>query len=129
MRIFKTRGFARFAKVERINDAMLADAIRHAEAGLMKADLGGGLIKLRVARLGQGKRGGYRTLIAYRSGVRAVFLFGFAKNERDNVSRQQLTDLKSAAGEILKRSNDDIATDIADGRLQEVHHEETNQKG
>ena len=124
MRVLKTRGFARFARAEGIGDNALAKAIRQAEAGLIDAGLGAGLIKLRVARAGQGKRGGYRTLVAYRSGTRAVFLFGFAKNERENVSPGQLEDLKAAAGDILRRSEGDLSDDIAAGRLQEVDYAE-----
>lgn len=124
MRVFKTRGFARFAKAEAISDDTLAKAIRQAEAGLVDADLGGGLLKLRVARAGAGKRGGYRVLIAYRIGDRAVFLFGFAKNERDNVSPDQLADLKAIAADILNRSDDGLDDDMAAKRLQEVDYDE-----
>jgi hypothetical protein len=124
MRVFRTRWFARFAKAEKITDDRLADAIARAERDLIDADLGGGLIKQRVARPGKGKSGGYRTLIAYRAGSRAVFLFGFAKNERDNVSDAQLADFKAAAGEILTRSRDAIAEDIFAGRLLELDYDQ-----
>ncbi|MGO9172432.1 MAG: type II toxin-antitoxin system RelE/ParE family toxin [Rhodomicrobium sp.] len=124
MRVFKTRGFARFAKAEDIADTVLAKAVAQAQAELIDADLGGGLIKLRVARPGSGKRGGYRTLLAFRAGSRAIFLFGFAKSERENVSLDQLADLKAAAADILRRSDDGLAQDIAAGRLQEVDYEE-----
>jgi hypothetical protein len=124
VRIFKTRGFARFAKAERIGDDVLANAIRQAEEGLVDANLGGGLIKLRVARPGQGKRGGFRTLAAYRKGTRAVFLFGFAKSERENVTTHQLEDLKAVAADILRRSDDGLREDVAAGRLQEVNYED-----
>jgi hypothetical protein len=69
----------------------LERAVRDAENRLVDADLGGGLIKQRVARLGQGKRGGFRTIIAYRRGTRAVCLFGFAKNERENLDDDELS--------------------------------------
>ncbi len=124
MRVFKTRGLARFAKTEGITDAALARAIRQAEAGLIDADLGAGLIKLRVARPGGGKSGGYRTLIAYRATQRAVFVFGFAKNERDNITSDQLADLKAAATDILKRSGANLAEDIEAGRLLEIDYDE-----
>jgi hypothetical protein len=62
MRVFKTRSFARFARQEMISDEALAKAIRQAETGLIDAELGGGLIKLRLARPGSGKRGGYARL-------------------------------------------------------------------
>lgn len=79
MRIFKTKWFVRYVRQEHISDHGLRDAIERAERGLIDADLGGGVIKQRVARTGQGRSGGYRMLIAYRSGNRAVFMYGIAK--------------------------------------------------
>jgi len=78
LRVFKTKWFARFSRREGITDGKLAGVLRRAEGGIVDADLGGGVIKLRVAREGKGRSGGYRFLIAYRFGVRAVFLYGFA---------------------------------------------------
>lgn len=66
MRIFKTKSFSRFAKRERINDAVLCEAIERAEKGILDADLGGNIIKQRIARKGQGRSKGYRILIAVR---------------------------------------------------------------
>ena len=99
---------------------------RTAERGLINADLGGGVIKQRVARAGQGKRGGFRTLIAYQAGERAVFLFGFAKRERDNISEAQLADLKALASDMLERSDDVIDEAIAEGLIQEVDYDGYN---
>jgi len=65
---------------EGIADSSLLEAIERAEQGLMDADLGGGLIKQRVARKGQGRSGGYRTILAYRARDRAFFILGFAKS-------------------------------------------------
>ena len=84
MRIFKTKWMVRFMRRERIADESLKEAIERAGQGLIDADLGGGLIKQRVARSGQGRSGGYRMIVAYREESRAVFLYAFAKNERDN---------------------------------------------
>jgi hypothetical protein len=67
VRIFKNKAFIRFAKKAGIGDAALCAAIRDAERGLMAADLGGGVIKQRIARHGQGKSGGFRTLIVFRA--------------------------------------------------------------
>lgn len=78
MRIFKTRWMARFARKAGIDDALLVEAIDRAERGLIDADLGGGVIKQRVGRSGQGRSGGYRTLIAFRFGDLAFFIYGFA---------------------------------------------------
>lgn len=78
MRIFKTRWMARIARKAGIDDALLVEAIDRAERGLIDADLGGGVIKQRVGRSGQGRSGGYRTLIAFRFGDLAFFIYGFA---------------------------------------------------
>lgn len=129
MRVFKTRYFARFARQESIFDEMLAKAIRDAENGLIAAELGGGLIKLRIARHGQGKRGGYRTLIAYTKGRRAVFLLGFAKNEQENIDPKQLADLKAAAFDILSQSDHALDARIEEGRLQEVDYDHEEDEG
>ena len=64
MQVYKVKVFARFQRRERIADKALANAVRNAEDGLVDADLGGGLIKQRVARPGHGKSSGYRTVIA-----------------------------------------------------------------
>lgn len=101
MRIYKLKAFARFQRREHIADASLAKAIRNAARGLVDADLGGGLIKLRVPRPGAGKSGGYRTIIAYRREVRAVFLYGFAKSERDNIDDDELASFRRRAAGLL----------------------------
>lgn len=83
VRIFKTKRFAKFARREGIADESLREAIERAERGTIDADLGGGLIKQRVARPGKGRSAGYRVIVAYRTKERAVFLFGFAKSKRE----------------------------------------------
>jgi hypothetical protein len=120
MRIFKLKNLARFTKREGIADTSLVTAAWAADRGLVDADLGGGLIKQRVARSGQGKRGGYRMLIAFRSADRAIFLYGFAKNERDNVDDDQLATLWDIAALWLQADAGKIARAIADGLLTEV---------
>ena len=101
----------------------LCEAIEQAERGLVNADLGGGLIKLRVARPGQGKRSGYRMLIAFQSKLRAVFLFGFAKSELDNIDDDQLATLREIAAVWLTASAQKIERAIKDGFLIEVRHD------
>jgi hypothetical protein len=121
--IFKTKTLARFTKCERITDASLGEAIKRAERGLVDADLGGGLIKQRVARAGQGKRSGYRMLIGFRSKLRAVFLFGFAKNDLDNIDGDQLATLRETAALWLAADPQKIERAIRDGLLIEVRHD------
>jgi hypothetical protein len=92
LRIFKTKWFARFARRARIGDRLLQEAIERAERGIVDAEAGG-VIKQRLTRQGQGRSGGHRVLIAYQRSRRAVFLYGFAKSERDNIADDELATL------------------------------------
>jgi len=123
-RIFKTQWFSRFARRERIADARLVEAVRRAESGLVDADLGGGVIKQRVARPGRGRSGGYRVLMAFRPSDRAVFMLGFAKSGRDNVTPDELESLKRAAVLWFASDTVRIETAIAEGVLAEVNYED-----
>jgi len=120
LRIFATKVFAHFARGERLDDVRLCEAIARAERGLIDAELGGHLIKQRVARLGGGRSGGYRTVIAYRASQRSVFLYGFAKNERDNIDDRELNDLKKLARLYLAYSDSQIAVALESTELKEV---------
>jgi hypothetical protein len=125
VRIFKTKALARFMKSEAISDHSLVAAIETAKRGLIDADLGGGLIKQRVARPGQGKRGGFRMLIGFRPD-RAIFLFGFAKNERDNIDDKQLMTLREIVASWFAADDRKIAQALRDGLLIEVKHGKEN---
>jgi hypothetical protein len=120
MKIFKTKQLSRFAKQEDISDASLREAISRAERSLIDADLGGGLIKQRVARKGQGRSGGYRMIVAYRMEHRAIFLYGFAKNELDNISSNDLKELREIGKIFLNASPKEITAAIEDNQIQEV---------
>jgi hypothetical protein len=120
MKVYATKTFRRFQRKESISDAALVAAADRADAGLIDADLGGGLIKQRIARPGQGKRSGYRTIMAYRAGERSVFLYGFGKNERDNIDGDELARWKIAGRVILEGDADWIDSAMADGHLTEV---------
>ena len=124
MRVLKTRGFERFAKSEGITDVQLVAAIKAAERGLIDADLGGGIIKLRIARPGKGKSGGFRTLIAYKVKARAVFLYGFAKSARANIAPSELETLKLAAADIQASTDNVITTMVEERKLLEVDYGE-----
>jgi hypothetical protein len=101
LEIYKVKAFLRFARAEGIKDARLIEAVERANAGLVDADLGGGVIKQRVAREGQGKSGGYRTILLFRQGERAIFAYGFAKNDKDNIDRTELAAFRKAAALFL----------------------------
>ncbi len=120
MRIFKTKWFVRFARDERISDDSLRHAIERAERGLVDSDLGGGIVKQRVARTGQGRSRGYRLLVAYRAGDRAVFLYGFAKKERANIGDDELATLREIAAAWLEADADRLESAIQEGVLQEA---------
>jgi hypothetical protein len=102
----------------------LTEAIFRAEQGLIDADLGGELIKQRVARKGQGRSGGYRMIVAYRVMNRAVFLYAFAKNERENIGQDELTELRKLGQNWLNAPEHTIDEAIDDGDLKEVDRDE-----
>ncbi len=120
MRVFVTKVFARFARKEGLKDERLREAIARAERGQIDADLGGSLIKQRVARPGRGRSGGFRTVIAFRAAQRSVFLYGFAKNERDNIDATELDDLKKLARQFLGYTENQLAEALKEAELKEV---------
>lgn len=120
MAIYKTKEFARFARREGIADAALRDAATRAGRGLVDADLGGGLIKQRVARQGQGRSGGYRTLMAFRAGARTVFVYGFAKSERENIGPDELDFWRRVATALLTMDAAQTLTMLAGREIMEV---------
>ena len=101
MRLLKSVIFERFARKRKISDAVLWEAIKRAETGLIDADLGGGVIKQRVAREGEGKRGAFRTIVIFRSGERAFFVYGFAKSKQANIKQDEKASLKKIAPYLL----------------------------
>lgn len=111
---------ARFVRRENISPDRLREAIERAQKGSIDADLGGGLIKQRIARLGAGRSGGYRTIIAFRSGNRAVFLYGFAKSERDNIGSDELAELRRIGANWLNAAKETLASALNEGALKEV---------
>jgi hypothetical protein len=123
LRVFVVKAFRRFQRKERISDEALCEAIGRAEQGLIDADLGGGLIKQRVARQGQGRSGGYRTIIAYREGDRSVFLFGFAKSGQDNISEADRRDLTDFGAMWLAAGDADIDSAISENKIWELECE------
>jgi hypothetical protein len=124
MRVFKNRPFARFARKAGLPDAALLTAIRDAERSLIDADLGGGVIKQRVARPGSGKSGGFRTIILFRAGTRAFFVHGYAKNDQANIRDDELAAFRMLAAELLGYQDEAIARAVNAGVLIEVTDDE-----
>ena len=123
-RIFKRKDFARWMTGERLGDDSLCKAVREMEDGLIDSDLGGLLYKKRVARPGQGKRGGYRTLLAAKLGQRYVFLHGFAKGNMDNITPTEKRAFQFTGKVMLELSSDGLSNALTAGVLQEVHCEQ-----
>ena len=123
-RVFKARWFQRFSRKEKIGDAVLLEAVARAEKGQVDADLGGGVIKQRIARPGQGKSGGYRSIIVFRKGERAVFLYGFSKSERANIDADEEKQFREAARHVLRLTEKQIAELVKEGDFVEVNGHE-----
>jgi hypothetical protein len=128
MRIFKSKWFAKFARKERITDAKLCEAIKNAEKGIIDADYGGGVIKQRIARPNEGKSGGYRSIVLFRKGALAFFVYGFAKNEQDNIDESDERDFKYLAKTVLAVSDAEIEDLIKGGKYTEVTDDDKNKE-
>lgn len=120
MRIFKNVWFNRFARQEKITDEVLVGAIIRADKGLIDADLGGSVIKQRIAKPGRGKSGGYRTIIIFRRGERAFFVYGFAKSNQDNLEKYEEDLYKKSAKELLALTDAQIEQLLKSKALTEV---------
>jgi hypothetical protein len=105
------------------SDAALCQAVVEMAQGLIDADLGGGLVKKRIALPRRGKSGGARTLVATNKGSRWIFVFGFEKNDRANITAEELQALKDLAHDILSNTAVQLAQALEDGALQEICHE------
>ncbi|HET8731254.1 MAG TPA: type II toxin-antitoxin system RelE/ParE family toxin [Moraxellaceae bacterium] len=122
-RVFKTRHFARWMRKTELTDAALCSAVREMERGLVDADLGGHVLKKRVALPGRGKSRSARTLVATNRGSRWFFVFGFEKSERANISAPELEALHLLAESLLSLSSPDLDAQVARASLEEICHD------
>jgi hypothetical protein len=120
MRIFKNAWFGRFARKEKISPDVLLEAVDRAEKGLVDADLGGGVIKQRIARPGEGKSKGYRSIVLYRRGDKSFFVYGFPKSDLGNIRDDEAEQFKRAAKLVLALSDEQIRLLIENGQFEEV---------
>jgi len=124
-RIFKTRSFVRWMRKVGLADSALLKAVSEMAQGLVDADLGGCVVKKRVALSGHGKRGGARTIVATTLTDRWFFLYGFNKNERNNIDPAELKMLQEIAKELLSFDDRQLAIALANGEIQEVSCDNT----
>ncbi len=120
MRVFKNAWFGRFARKEKISADALWEAVERAEKDLIDANLGGGIIKQRIARPGAGKSKGYRSIVLYKQGERAFFVYGFPKSDLDNIRDDEEEQFKKAAKLILALTDEQIRQLIENGQFEEV---------
>ncbi len=123
MRIFKSRWFQRFARRERIADAILREAVKRADKGQIDADLGGEVIKQRIARPGQGKSQGHRVIILVRRGAASFFVYGFPKSQRANIDDDEEEQFKAAAKHVLALTGKQLTELLKRGDFMEVKSE------
>jgi len=122
-RTFRTRTFTRWMNKTGLQDTDLCQSVTEMEAGLIDADLGGQVVKKRVALPGRGKRGGARTIVATNLGDRWYFLFGFGKNERASIDNRELRALQELASDLLSQDDAAIAATLKAGELVEICHD------
>ena len=94
--------------------------LRRAGWDQVDADLGGGVIKQRVARQGQGRSGGFRVIVLYRRGEWSFFVHGFAKSDRENLRRNELRALRELANEMFGLDEPGLEAMLANGTISEV---------
>ena len=120
MRVFKNAWFGRFARKEKISAAALWDAVERVERGQVDADLGGGVIKQRIARPGEGRSKGYRSIVLLLKGERAFFVFGFPKSDLGNIRDDEEAHFKKMARRVLALTNAQLQELIANQQFEEV---------
>ncbi|MBK6636356.1 MAG: type II toxin-antitoxin system RelE/ParE family toxin [Rhodocyclaceae bacterium] len=126
MRAFKTKTFERWASKAGVTDGALLNAVGQMKRGLIDADLGGNLFKQPVALPGRGKSGSTRTIVATRFAGVLFFLYGFEKNERDNISSKELETFKLVAGALLGLDDTALTKALEHGELRELSDEKTD---
>ena len=110
MRKLCTKWFMRWARKANLSEVNLLEAIDNLEKGLSVAELGGHLFKIRVKRAGKGKSSGFRTIVVYKKEEKAIFLYGFGKNEKSNIDKTELQYFKKLGSDLLALNAKQIAS-------------------
>lgn len=120
MRNFVTAALSKAAAKHRISDEKFVAAAERVRAGNATADLGGGLFKERIAREGQGRSGGYRTVLCLRDSRDTLFFSIFAKKRQANLTKKELEAARKFAGEFRKLTEQDLQKEIDEGMIREL---------
>ncbi len=120
MKVLQNAWFGRFARKEKISANALWDAIERAEKGQFDANLGSGVIKQRIARPGEGKSKGYRSIVLFRKSERAFFVYGFAKSDLGNIRDDEVRQFKKMAKHVLGLTDKQLSVLIAGGQFEEL---------
>lgn len=120
MKILTTKWFRKWSRKADLDDVNLLKAVSDLEEGLSTSELGGHLFKVRVKREGSGKRSGYRTIIVFRKNDRAIFLYGFGKNERGNIEKNELNYFKKLGRDLLALNSSQLRKAIKDKVLYDL---------
>ncbi|MDP2760830.1 MAG: type II toxin-antitoxin system RelE/ParE family toxin [Sideroxyarcus sp.] len=120
MKVFKNAWFGRFARKEKISADALWDAAERAEKGQIDADLGGGVIKQRIARPGEGKSKGYRSIVLFRKGKLSFFVYGFPKSELGNIREDEVEQFRKMAKHVLSLTDAQLNELVANSQFEEV---------
>jgi len=120
LRVFKTKYFNKWAEAHKIENCNLISAIQELCHGSTDSDLGNFLHKKRIARQGQGKSKGYRTIIALKINDKAFFVYGFAKNDLENIDAKTLKAFKQMSKDLMSMNIDRIELALSKNELIEV---------
>jgi len=120
VRVFKETWFVRFAKKEGITDKELLEAVNQLKAGQADANLGGNVYKVRLARPGEGKSGGYRLIVLFKSEESTFFVFGFAKSDKGNIDDKELYGFKERAKDVFSLTSTQIEDRLKRKTLIEI---------
>jgi hypothetical protein len=123
VQVYRTRWFSRFARQHDIEDRTLLEAVDRAERGLIDADLGGDVIKQRIARPNEGRSGGFRSIVLFRSGDKAFFVYGFAKNAKENIRADELRAFRLLAVQMLAYDADALNNALRSEAIVEVKYD------
>jgi hypothetical protein len=124
MRIFTIKAFHQWTQSAGLTDDFLRNAVAEIEKGLVDANLGGHLLKKRIATKGRGKSGSVRTLLAFSKGKRTVFLYGFEKSDQDNISVKDKKALQELGKFFLSLTDEELKPRIKSGAIIEIRKEQ-----